>query len=95
MWFIYSESAMLFGVQDRFCFATATPVLTLAAENCKNRTFQLKIKTGNDVTNLFGILGNYITSLGPSDFFKSDHKFRFYDRKVKKRALWGRQLNRK
>ena len=90
MRFIYYESAMLCGVQDCFCFATATLVLTVAAENCKqNRTFQLKIKTGNDGTNLFGILGNYATSLRPFDFFESDHKFRFADRKSDKtRTFW-------
>jgi hypothetical protein len=35
---------MLCGVQDRFCFATATLVLTLAAENCKKWHFSAQNK---------------------------------------------------
>jgi hypothetical protein len=44
MRFIYSESAMLCGVQDRFCFATTTLVLMLAAENCKKSNFSAQNK---------------------------------------------------
>ena len=76
-------------MQVCFCFAKSTLVLTLVAENCKKSYILLEIKTGNDVTNLFGILGYYATCLRPFDFLNRIISLDFTTEKAKKRALFG------